>query len=70
MVTSRQNELLELVRANENITRMEMSKLLKVSKPTIERDIKYLKEQGVLNYEGSSKSGKWVIDPTFSIAVK
>ena len=70
VVTLRQNALLELVRANENITRMEMSKLLKISKPTIERDIKYLKEQGVLNYEGSSKSGKWVIDPTFSIAVK
>ncbi|WP_350059803.1 hypothetical protein [Succinatimonas hippei] len=29
-----------------------------MSKKTVERDIKYLKEQGILNYKGSARSGE------------
>ena len=34
---------------------------LKVSRQTIYRDMKYLKENNVLEYQGSSKKGKWII---------
>lgn len=49
---------------------MEMSKRLKISKPTIERDIKYLMEQGILNYDGAAKTGKWIVNPNIGITVK
>lgn len=39
----------------------DLSNLLNVSKPTIERDLSYLKKQNKVKYIGSSKSGKWVV---------
>ena len=70
VITARQNGLLELIKADGKITRVEMSKRLKISKPTIERDIKYLREQGILNYDGAAKTGKWIVNPNIGITVK
>ena len=70
VITYRQSELLKLIKANRKITRIEMSERLKVSKPTVERDIKFLREQGVLNYSGSAKSGEWIINRSIGISIK
>ena len=58
VVSVRQNDLLKLIKANKKITRAELSEKLSISKKTVERDIKYLKEQGILNYKGSARSGE------------
>ena len=58
IISVRQNDLLKLIKANKKITRAELSEKLNSSKKTVERDIKYLKEQGILNYKGSARSGE------------
>ena len=53
--------IIDLVKERPNITIKEICLKLKVSRPTIYRDMKYLKESNILEYQGSSKKGKWVI---------
>lgn len=53
--------IIDLVKEKPNITIKEICLKLKVSRPTIYRDMKYLKESNILEYQGSSKKGKWVI---------
>ena len=53
--------ILDLVKEKPSITIKEICLKLKVSRPTIYRDMKYLKENNVLEYQGSSKKGKWII---------
>ena len=53
--------ILELIKENSNITIKEIGLKLKVSRPTVYRDMKYLKENNILEYQGSSKRGKWII---------
>ncbi|MFC2424873.1 MAG: helix-turn-helix domain-containing protein, partial [Fusobacterium polymorphum] len=53
--------ILELIKENSNITIKEIGLKLKVSRPTVYRDMKYLKENNILEYQGSSKKGKWII---------
>lgn len=70
IISVRQNDLLKLIKANKKITRAELSEKLNISKKTVERDIKYLKEQGILNYKGSARSGEWILNKDKSIKVK
>ena len=70
IVSVRQNDLLKLIKANKKITRAELSEKLSISKKTVERDIKYLKEQGILSYKGSARTGEWIISKNRSIKVK
>ncbi|WP_258875060.1 helix-turn-helix domain-containing protein [Fusobacterium animalis] len=44
-----------------NITIKEICLKLNVSRPTVYRDMKYLRENNILEYQGSSKKGKWII---------
>lgn len=70
IITARQDELLRLIKTNGTITRAEIAERLKVSEPTVKRDIKYLREQGILNYDGAAKTGKWIVNPNIGITVK
>lgn len=70
IITVRQDELLRLIKTNGTITRAEIAERLKVSEPTVKRDIKYLREQGILNYDGAAKTGKWIVNPNIGITVK
>ncbi len=51
-------QILELVKANDKVTREEMAQKLGVSKKTIEREIKKISN---LSYVGSGYSGHWEI---------
>ena len=68
-VTLRQNEILRLIKADGRITRAQMSGQLKISEATIKREIKYLREQGILRYDGPARSGKWIVNTDIDIAV-
>ena len=59
--TERRNIILKLIEENENISAKQIVETINVSRPTIERDLKELKEQNKIEYVGSRKSGKWII---------
>lgn len=62
--------MLKLIRSNDRITRAQMSGELKISEVTIKREIKHLREHGILSYDGPAKSGKWIINPSVNIIAK
>ena len=53
--------LLNLIRQDGHVTRDEMASQMKVSLSTVKRSINKLKDNGLIEYEGSSKSGYWII---------
>ena len=52
---------MQLIIENNRITSNKLKDILGVSKATIERDISKLREEGKLEYIGSSKNGYWKI---------
>jgi Fic family protein len=57
----RLDKIVSLMAENSSITIEQLAQLCKVSDKTIKRDIAKLKEQGLLERQGSLKSGSWVI---------
>lgn len=49
------------IKGNPSITREEIAEMTGVSRTTILKDLRILKEQYGVHYEGPSKTGKWVI---------
>ena len=49
------------IKGNPSITREEIAEMIGVSRTTILKDLRILKEQYGVHYEGPSKTGKWVI---------
>ena len=49
------------MKENSNITAMELSHLFLVSVSTIERDLKILTDEKIIEYVGSSKDGYWKV---------
>ena len=58
---ARRLQIINLIREDKRITREEMSDKLGVALSTIARDIKTLKELNELEYEGSAKTGQWIL---------
>ncbi|MBR1401254.1 MAG: HTH domain-containing protein, partial [Prevotella sp.] len=50
------------IKGNPSITREEIADMIGVGRTTILKDLRILKEQYGVHYEGPSKTGKWVID--------
>ncbi len=61
VTNKRLSEILLIIQKNTEITTSELSKVLKVTKRTILRDIDKLKQNNKLKRIGSEKSGKWEI---------
>lgn len=60
-LTDRQQQILQLIKDNPQITTTEMSERMTVTRRTIASDIKSLQHLGIINREGSDKSGFWRI---------
>ena len=58
----RKNIILKLIEENEKISIQQIVENIEVSKSTVERDLKELKEEKKIKYIGSRKSGKWIIN--------
>lgn len=56
-----QRKIIELMKNNPNITIEEMAKNAGVETRTIERNIKTLKEKGIVDRIGADKNGHWVV---------
>ena len=57
----RRKRLLDLISANASISIAELALIMAVTKRTVDRDLSWLKEQGYISREGSSKNGYWKI---------
>jgi ATP-dependent DNA helicase RecG len=60
-LTERQRNILNIVKESPTISGRQMSEMLSVSQRTIERDLSFLQNHGILKHEGSDKDGAWVI---------
>lgn len=49
------------MKENSNITTIELSHILLVSVSTIERDLKVLTDEKIIEYVGSAKNGYWKV---------
>lgn len=58
---STQEKILELIKENSNITQVEMAEKLGITRDTISYNIKYLKDNGIIDRVGSNKRGSWKI---------
>ena len=58
----RKKIILKLIEENEKISIQQIVENIEVSKSTVERDLKELKEENKIKYIGSRKSGKWIIN--------
>lgn len=54
-------QIIEQIRRNPNVTLDEIAATLSVTRRSIEKKIKELRDAGYLKREGSNKSGRWVI---------
>ena len=60
-LSRRQEEILSLIEINDRITTEAIKAHFNLSMPTINRDIAFLKRNGVLLRIGGKKSGSWLI---------
>lgn len=58
----RRNKIVKLMKENSNITTIELSHILLVSVSTIERDLKILTDEKIIEYIGSAKDGYWKVN--------
>lgn len=58
----RRNKIVKLIKENSNITTIGLSHILLVSISTIERDLKVLTDEKMIEYVGSSKDGYWKVN--------
>jgi ATP-dependent DNA helicase RecG len=60
-LTERQCNILDIIKESPTISGRQMSEMLSVSQRTIERDLSFLQNHGIVKHEGSDKDGAWVI---------
>lgn len=60
-LSSRENQIMELILNNDRVTIIELASALNVNERTIRRDITTLKERGILTRIGADKNGVWKI---------
>ena len=56
-----QIRIVELLKSDSNITIEERAKYAEVETRTIERNIKTLKEKGIIDRVGADKNGHWIV---------
>lgn len=54
--------IIAIIKNNPQVTRKGIEEMLGVGHTTIQKDLRILREQYGVHYEGPSKTGKWVID--------
>ena len=59
---STQEKIINLIKKNPGITQVEMAKILDLTRDGISYNIKILKEKGIIERVGSTKSGIWKIN--------
>lgn len=60
-MTETEIKIIELIRQNSQITRIELANTLKINESTVKRNINKLKNKGILKRIGANKNGHWEI---------
>ena len=60
-ITERQKQIITIISSNPQITGIELSKELSVSRRTITEELSVLKEKNILKRSGSNKNGYWEV---------
>ena len=60
-LTDNEQLILNTIRLDEHITMVKMAEQTGLSKATVERVVKAMKEKNIIGREGSTKKGKWII---------
>ena len=57
----RQEEVLEIIKLNPQVTVSKLAELLNRSQDSARHHLRQLTANGIIKHEGSTKSGKWII---------
>lgn len=68
-ITSKRNEVLELMLQNPTITQEEIATQLGITRSAVQKRITALQRLDIVRREGSRKSGRWVVTPSISNGV-
>ena len=60
-LTDNEQLILNTIRLDEHVTMVKMAEQTGMSKATVERVVKAMKEKNIIGREGSTKKGKWII---------
>ena len=60
LITTRK-KILQIIKKNPNITRKELSEILKITEDGVKHHLQNMIREGIIKREGSKKSGKWKI---------
>ena len=60
-LTQRQNAIITLMRQIPTITAVQLAENLDVSSRTIENEIKQLRKSGIIERQGATKDGRWIV---------
>ncbi|MFR9651604.1 MAG: helix-turn-helix domain-containing protein [Rikenellaceae bacterium] len=60
-LTPRAEQIISIIASNPTINVDDIAQSIKVSKPTVERELSALRKYGIIDREGSKKSGRWVV---------
>ena len=55
------NQILEQLSINASITIAELAQILSTTEKTIRYHMNKMRDEGIIEHEGSTKSGKWII---------
>lgn len=60
-ITANQKKILEAIKQNPFVTQEELSSIVGIAKLNINKNMKKLQEQGIIERVGADKNGKWVV---------
>ena len=60
-ITANQKKILEAVKQNPFVTQEELSSIVGIAKLNINKNMKKLQEQGIIERVGADKNGKWIV---------
>lgn len=58
-LSSRQLEILNMIKGNPLLSAVQISSLMNINVRTVQRDLKRLKDLGFISREGADRGGKW-----------
>jgi len=56
-----QTRILLIIRENPSVTVQEIAEKVGIAYRTVERNLKFLKDNGIIVREGAKKKGKWLV---------
>ena len=60
-ITANQKKILEVIKQNPFVTQEELSSIVGIAKLNINKNMKKLQEQGIIERVGADKNGKWIV---------